>query len=161
MKKTLRSILACALAFVAVACYDDSALQNKVNDLDERLTVVEQSLSSEVNGLAALLTKIDELKGKIAAVKVETVDGVTTLSLSDGSKVVLAKNGALTIDGDNWATVAPDGKVISAGINPAKTNTADLKLREAALKAAKSTIFNSIAGVDNQEGTITYNFELR
>ena len=58
-------------------------------------------------------------------------------------------------------TVAPDGKVISAGINPAKTNTADLKLREAALKAAKSTIFNSIAGVDNQEGTITYNFELR
>ena len=58
-------------------------------------------------------------------------------------------------------TVAPDGKVISAGINPAKTNTADLKLREAALKAARSTIFNSIAGVDNQEGTITYNFELR
>ncbi len=58
-------------------------------------------------------------------------------------------------------TVAPDGRVISAGINPAKTNTADLKLREAALKAAKSTIFNSIAGVDNQEGTITYNFELR
>ena len=32
---------------------------------------------------------------------------------------------------------------------------------EAALKAARSTIFNSIAGVDNQRGTITYNFELR
>jgi hypothetical protein len=112
MKKALRSILACALAFVAVACYDDSALQKKYEDLNERLTVVEQSLQSETNGLAALLTKIDELKGKIAAIKVETVDGVTTLTLSDGSSVVLAKNGVLTIEEDgNWATVAPDGTV--------------------------------------------------
>ena len=123
MKKTLRSILACALAFVAVACYDDSALQNKVNDLDERLTVVEQSIKSEVNGLAALLTKIDELNGKdaelsgkIAAIKVETVDGVTSLSLSDGSTVVLAKNGALTIVDGGWATVATDGTVTPLGV---------------------------------------------
>ena len=58
-------------------------------------------------------------------------------------------------------TVNPSGKVIDASINTRMTNTADLKLRNAALKAAKATIFNSIAGVDNQRGTITYNFELR
>ena len=58
-------------------------------------------------------------------------------------------------------TVNPVGKVIDASINTKLTNTADLKLRNAALKAAKATIFNSIAGVDNQRGTITYNFELR
>ena len=58
-------------------------------------------------------------------------------------------------------TVAPNGRVISTSINPKGTNTADLKLRNAAEKAAKNTIFNSIAGVDNQSGTITYNFELR
>lgn len=58
-------------------------------------------------------------------------------------------------------TVNPAGKVIDASINTRMTNTADLKLRNAALKAAKATIFNSIAGVDNQRGTITYNFELR
>ena len=58
-------------------------------------------------------------------------------------------------------TVNPTGKVIDASINTKMTNTADLKLRNAALKAAKATIFNSIAGVDNQRGTITYNFELR
>ena len=69
MKKALRSILACVLAFAAVACYDDSALQKKVNDLDERLTVVEQSIKSEVNGLAALLAKIDELNGEGSATK--------------------------------------------------------------------------------------------
>ena len=123
MKKALRSILACVLAFAAVACYDDSALQKKVNDLDERLTVVEQSIKSEVNGLAALLAKIDELNGKdaelsgkIAAIKVETVDGVTTLSLSDGSSVVLAKNGALTVVDGGWATVAADGTVTPLGV---------------------------------------------
>lgn len=58
-------------------------------------------------------------------------------------------------------TVNPVGKVIDASINTRMTNTADLKLRNAALKAARATIFNSIAGVDNQRGTITYNFELR
>lgn len=58
-------------------------------------------------------------------------------------------------------TVAPNGKVISTSINPKGTNTADLNLRNAAERAAKNTIFNSIAGVDNQTGTITYNFELR
>ena len=58
-------------------------------------------------------------------------------------------------------TVNPSGKVIDASINTRMTNTADLKLRNAALKAAKATVFNTIAGVDNQRGTITYNFELR
>lgn len=58
-------------------------------------------------------------------------------------------------------TVAPNGRVIATSINLAGTNTSDLKLREAALKAAKNTVFNSIAGVDNQSGTITYNFELK
>ena len=151
MKKTLRSILACALAFVAVACYDDSALQNKVNDLDERLTVVEQSLSSEVNGLAALLTKIDELKGKIAAVKVETVDGVTTLSLSDGSKVVLAKNGALTIDGDNWATVAPDGNVTTLPVKVG--HDLDFKVENGELKVSYDGTTYEATGVKISEYT--------
>ena len=58
-------------------------------------------------------------------------------------------------------TVNPIGKVIDASINTRMTNTADLKLRNAALKAAKATVFNSISGVDNQRGTITYNFELK
>ena len=57
-------------------------------------------------------------------------------------------------------TVAPNGKVVSVSINPAKSNTADPALRTAALAAARKTVFNSIGGVDNQRGTITYNFEL-
>ena len=75
----------------------------------------------------------------------------------DVPKEKLQAAGKVVVD----ITVNPAGKVIDASINTRMTNTADLKLRNAALKAAKATIFNSIAGVDNQRGTITYNFELR
>ena len=72
-------------------------------------------------------------------------------------KEKLQAEGRVVVD----ITVNPAGKVIVANINIKKTNTVDATLREAALKAARNTIFNSIAGVDNQSGTITYNFELK
>lgn len=57
-------------------------------------------------------------------------------------------------------TVNPDGKVISANINR-RTGTTSLALRNAALSAAKSAVFNRINGLNNQEGTITYYFKLK
>ena len=57
-------------------------------------------------------------------------------------------------------TVNPKGQVIDATINK-RTNTSSLELREAALKAARTTRFNEISGLDNQTGTITYYFKLK
>ena len=57
-------------------------------------------------------------------------------------------------------TVTPAGKVLSAKVNVAKSNTSNAALRSAAEKAALSTYFTAVEGVDNQNGTITYNFEL-
>ena len=57
--------------------------------------------------------------------------------------------------------VAPDGTVRSATIAPG-TNTSDSKVRNAALKAARSkNNFNAINNVDNVEGTITYRFNVK
>ena len=56
--------------------------------------------------------------------------------------------------------VAPNGNVINATVIKG-TDTPDPNLRNAAMKAAMNTVFKSIAGVDNETGTITYNFELR
>lgn len=56
-------------------------------------------------------------------------------------------------------TVAPNGKVISAEIDK-RTINANKALRDAALRAARNTTFNSIDGLNNQHGTITYNFKL-
>lgn len=57
-------------------------------------------------------------------------------------------------------TVNPAGQVIATSINRL-TNTVNTTLRQAALDAAKKARFNEIDGVNNQTGTITYNFNLK
>ena len=57
-------------------------------------------------------------------------------------------------------TVNPTGQVISTSISP-QTNTVNSALRKEAEDAAKKARFNTIDGVNNQTGTITYYFNLR
>lgn len=57
-------------------------------------------------------------------------------------------------------TVNPGGYVISTSINRL-TNTVNPELRKAAEDAAKKARFNTVDGVNNQTGTITYYFNLR
>lgn len=57
-------------------------------------------------------------------------------------------------------TVNPAGQVIATGINRL-TNTVSPALRRAAEDAAKKARFNSVDGVNNQTGTITYYFNLK
>lgn len=57
-------------------------------------------------------------------------------------------------------TVDPSGRVINTSINK-RTNTVNPSLRRAAENAAKKARFNSVSGVNNQTGTITYDFELK
>ena len=57
-------------------------------------------------------------------------------------------------------TVDAEGNVIDANIN-LKTTTTNIKLRDAAMKAAKRAKFAPLKESDKQQGTITYNFKLR
>lgn len=57
-------------------------------------------------------------------------------------------------------TVNPAGEVISTSINK-RTNTVNAALRKAAEEAARKARFNSVDGVNNQTGTITYYFKLK
>ncbi|MBE6287112.1 MAG: TonB family protein [Mediterranea massiliensis] len=56
--------------------------------------------------------------------------------------------------------VNPQGEVISTAINR-QTNTVSTALRRAAEEAAKKARFNSVGGLNNQQGTITYYFNLK
>ena len=56
--------------------------------------------------------------------------------------------------------VNPAGEVISTSINK-RTNTVNAALRKAAEDAARKARFNSVDGVNNQTGTITYYFKLK
>lgn len=57
-------------------------------------------------------------------------------------------------------TVNPGGNVIATSINR-QTNTVNPTLRRAAEEAARKARFNSVNGVNNQTGTITYFFNLK
>lgn len=56
--------------------------------------------------------------------------------------------------------VNPAGQVISTSINK-RTNTVNPALRKAAEEAARKARFNTVSGVNNQSGTITYYFKLK
>ena len=121
MKKTffmgLKAFCVSALALAAVSCYDDSAIREKLDNLDSRLTKVEQDLNTEVDNLEALIAA---LEAKVAVVNVATTDGKVVLTLADGTKVELSQpltnvdnNGLVTIveeDGvQYWAVVGVEG----------------------------------------------------
>ncbi|EJX07666.1 protein containing TonB [gut metagenome] len=57
-------------------------------------------------------------------------------------------------------TVNPAGFVIATAINR-HTNTVNPALRKAAEDAAKKARFNAVSGLNNQQGTITYDFKLK
>lgn len=57
--------------------------------------------------------------------------------------------------------VNPSGLVIATNIDPRQTNTVNPALRKAAEEAAKKARFNAVEGVNVQEGTITYYFNLK
>ena len=153
MKKTFRSILAGAVALLAVSCYDDSALKEEIKGLDERVTAIEETLSAEVGGINNLLSRIESLEGKIAAIKVETNDGVTTLTLSDNTSVVLSKNGVLTIVDGGWATVAADGTVTPLGIPVSHDHKLAFKVEGGELKVSYDGTTYEATGVKVSEYT--------
>ncbi|MDR1675497.1 MAG: energy transducer TonB [Tannerella sp.] len=66
------------------------------------------------------------------------------------------KGGRIVID----ITVDSKGNVIRVNIGKG-TNIIDETMRSEALNAARRAQFNSIAGTNNQIGTITYNYKLR
>ena len=153
MKKTLftalRAMCVGAMTLFAVSCYDDSALNSKVEELDKRLTEVEQKLNDDVAALTSLVSRVDSLAAKVAAVKVETSkDGVTTLTLSDGTELTVSANGVITIveeDGvQYWGVVEEDGTVKNLGVEVGHKElvfTVDAETSELLLNGAGTGVF--------------------
>ena len=127
MKKTfyhaLRAMCVGTMTLFAVSCYDDSELNGKldnlsaeVQEIQAKLAELEADLNEQVTALTALTTQVEELDATVAAIKVETsAEGLTTVTLADGTKVVVSANGVVTIvnDGgkDYWAVVDQNGVV--------------------------------------------------
>ena len=88
MKKTLRSILAGALALLAVSCYDDSALRNALASLESRVAELETKLNTEVgtlnskfDGLEVAYKLADQnLAAELAALRTSVTASLNTLT---------------------------------------------------------------------------------
>lgn len=100
------------LLFSAVSCtYDDTELKNKVDDLDKRLTELEQTVKSINANVGSLMTIVNALEKEIKIDKVVDLEDGSghVIMFTDGSSITVT-NGKDGADGDDGET-----PVISVG----------------------------------------------
>lgn len=100
------------LLFSAVSCtYDDTELKNKVNDLDERLTKLEETVKSINANVGSLMTIVNALEKEVKIDKVVSLEDGSghVVMFTDGSSISIP-NGKDGADGDDGET-----PVISVG----------------------------------------------
>lgn len=121
MKKTFKLLSVLLLGTTVWSCsYDDSALWDKVNDLDGRVQSLEatvKGMNTSITSLQGIITALDG--GKVITKTESTADGYV-LTLSDGSTLVLTngKDGKdapvvgikADADGVYYWTITTDGK---------------------------------------------------
>ena len=161
LKSVVAATLVAAMAFSVSCSYDDTAINDRVdqveNDLKaltERVDALEKKLGAEVESLKALID------GKVVVVDIITDEaGNQTIKLSDGSEItVLApaecdcdnllyrvENGVLEVsaDGVNWVAVvqvAPEQVVASVVVNEDGTVTITLATGEEINVGAKAEL---------------------
>lgn len=111
----IKRILSCIfipLLFSAVSCtYDDTELKNKVDDLDKRLTELEQTVKSINDNVGSLMTIVNALEKEVKIDKVVNLEDGSghVIMFTDGSSITVT-NGKDGADGDNGET-----PVISVG----------------------------------------------
>lgn len=118
MKIFVRSLLCLSLAIPAfTSCYDDSALWDKVNDMEARLNELEVEMTSQVEAMQALLSN-----GATLTSCKKNSDGSYTVTLSDGTKFKVLPEGTdfsslvsvMVVEGKKcWATYDPSGNAVA------------------------------------------------
>lgn len=117
MRFFLRSFLCLSLAAgAAVSCYDDSALWDKVTDMENRLNELEVEMQSQVEAMNALLSN-----GATLTSCKKNSDGSYTVTLSNGTKFNVLPEGTdfstfitYKVEGGNkyWATYDAAGNAV-------------------------------------------------
>ena len=113
LKSVVAATLVAAMTLAASCTYDDTVVKNDLEKiksdlaaLTERVAALETKLDSEVASLQSLIN------GKVVVTGVATENGVTTVSLSDGSSFVIDNNKPETTKADDYTIGAyVDGDV--------------------------------------------------
>lgn len=138
-KLFLKSVLCAVLVIPALnSCMDDSALWDKITELEYRLDSLENNLNNQVSALNALMSN-----GSTISSCKKSDDGSYVIELSNGTKFTVMPEGAkfsslvsyVTEGGKNYlATYGPDGALVTlkdASGNPIPAGTSvDVKIEE-------------------------------
>lgn len=112
MIKKYLSIALAAMFFSAASCtYDDTDIRNKVDELDSRLTELEQVVKQLNTNVGSLMTIVNALENQIR------IESVTTLSDGSGYVILFSDSSRITVsDGKNGADGSDgDTPVVSIG----------------------------------------------
>ena len=106
MKKTIWAILATAALF-AVCCdkeYDDSALVQRINDLEGRVTALEP-LNTTVSGISAIVNALNEKDTVLGVLEVKDSEGNVI-----GYTINFSKSAPVTIYNGERGDRGPQGE---------------------------------------------------
>lgn len=150
-------------------------------EAEKRAEAEKAAAEAAANKIAGAFGKGSQMGSKGNAASGSGVQGSTQGNASDGNTHGVGGYGTFDLNGRSLGpgglpvpvynvqdegrvvitiVVNPAGQVISTSINK-RTNTVNAALRRAAEEAARKATFNTISGVNNQTGTITYYFKLR
>lgn len=150
-------------------------------EAEKRAEAEKTAAEAAANKIAGAFGKGSQMGSKGNAASGSGVQGSTQGNASDGNTHGVGGYGTFDLNGRSLGpgglpvpvynvqdegrvvitiVVNPAGQVISTSINK-RTNTVNPALRKAAEEAARKARFNSVDGVNNQSGTITYYFKLK
>ncbi len=124
---TLKSVVATAviasMTLAASCSYDDSAIKDNLNKVQQEVDKVEKDLAALTERVAALEEQLAQevealeslINGKTVVTNVETANGVTTVTLSDGTTFnVYPECGVVDTDTDTntYLSIAEDNGVL-------------------------------------------------
>lgn len=141
--KNLLSLLLCSLLLFGCSDkYDDSALRNDLDNLEDRIAKVEELCKQMNTNISSLQKIVDALQNKVSILKVEPISDGYIIHFSDGTAATI-KNGKnadpvpaigvqkdadgiyyWTLDG-NWLTDVQGNKIKAQGTDGAKGDTGD------------------------------------
>ena len=81
------------LTGIVVSCYDETAVMDKINGLDSRISALEQQMQTANSNINGLQTITAALQKNVSVTSVTEVDGGYKILFSDGTTAII-KNGA-------------------------------------------------------------------
>ena len=137
LKAVVAAALVASMTLAASCSYDDSAINNRVDKVEEAIKALEDRVKALESHAEAVKELLD---GALVVTNVETKDGVTTVTLSDGTKITVygecdtlqyrVNEGVLEVsaDGQNWVAVEQTADCVIKAVVVNNDNTVTFTL---------------------------------